>query len=187
MGEAVSRAHDIVRSDKKAVMLKQFENPANTRAHEEGTAVEIWQDCGGEVDAFVAGVGTGGTVCGVGRELKRRNDTVQIVAVEPATCAVLSGKRPGPHQIQGLGAGFVPAIVDRDAIDEILAVTDKAAMRMVVELAGAEGILAGISSGANLHAAAELARRPEMQGKTIVTMLCDSGERYLTTPLADQV
>lgn len=186
MGAAVDKADEILRKNKNAVRLKQFLNPANPRSHREGTAAEIWDDTEGNVDAFVAGVGTGGTITGVGTFLKEKRSTIAIVAVEPENCAVLSGKKPGPHYIQGIGAGFVPEILDRNVIDEIMTVSDREATKTSVALARAEGILAGISAGANLAAAKRLAERPEMVGKTIVTVICDSGERYLSTPLADE-
>ncbi|MCP4447428.1 MAG: cysteine synthase A [Myxococcales bacterium] len=186
MGAAVEKADEILRKNPKAVRLRQFLNPANPRAHREGTAVEIWEDTDGSVDAFVAGVGTGGTLTGVGRFLKEKRSSIIVVAVEPETCAVLSGKKPGPHYIQGIGAGFVPEILDTTVIDDILTVSDREATKTSLALARAEGILVGISSGANLAATARLAKRPEMSGKTIVTVLPDSGERYLWTPLADE-
>jgi cysteine synthase A len=178
MSGAVTRAQEIVGSTPGAMMPSQFDNPANPEAHERGTAVEILEQSGGPVDAFVAGVGTGGTITGVGRALKARfGRGVLVVAVEPRESAVLSGKPPGMHGIQGLGAGFVPKILDRSVIDEVVAVSDVAAERMVRRLSREEGLLVGPSSGANVHAAAEVAKRlPE--GK-VITILCDSGERYL--------
>lgn len=177
MAGAVRRANEIVRSTSGAWMSRQFDNPANADAHATGTALEILDQTNGEVAAFVAGVGTGGTLSGCGRVLRERlGKAVRIVAVEPAKSAVLSGKPPGPHGIQGLGAGFVPGILDRSLIDEIVTVTDPAAERMARRLAREEGLLVGPSAGANVHAAAEVARR--VKG-TVVTILCDTGERYL--------
>ena len=186
MGAAVEKADEILKKNPKAVRLRQFQNPANPRAHRETTAEEIWADTEGNVDAFVAGVGTGGTLTGVGRFLKDKRSSIVVAAVEPENCAVISGKKPGPHYIQGIGAGFVPEILDREIIDEILLVSDREATKTALALTRSEGILVGISSGANLAAAVKLAKRSDMAGKTIVTILCDSGERYLSTPLADE-
>jgi cysteine synthase A len=177
MGGAVRRALELLDETPGAFMPSQFENPANPESHELGTAVEILEQTRGEVAAFVAGVGTGGTLTGVGRVLKRElAGKVKIVAVEPASSAVLSGKAPGMHGIQGLGAGFVPTILDRGVIDEVMTVTDVGAERMARRLAREEGLLVGPSSGANVHAAVEVART---LGGNVVTILCDSGERYL--------
>ena len=159
-------------------MPSQFENEANPRAHYETTAQEIWRATEGALDAFVAGVGTGGTLTGVGRFLRERRPSIKLVAVEPRASAVLSGGRPGLHGIQGLGAGFVPAVLDRSLIDEVITVTDLAADRMTRRLAREEGMLLGPSSGANVHAAVEVAKRLE-PGARVVTILCDGGERYL--------
>ncbi len=186
MRGAVEKADEILRKNPKAVRLRQFENPANPLAHEQTTAREIWEDTEGNVDAFVAGVGTGGTLTGVGRFLKKQRASIWVAAVEPENCAVISGKRPGPHYIQGIGAGFVPQVLERDAFDETLLVSDREATQTALALTRSEGILVGISSGANLAAAIRVAKRPDMAGKTIVTLLCDSGERYLSTPLADE-
>jgi cysteine synthase A len=180
---AVDRARVIIRDRGNALMLQQFENPANPAAHEASTGPEIWSDTDGVVDAFVSGVGTGGTITGVSRYLRRHNPALRVVAVEPDRCAVLSGKPPGPHPIEGIGAGFVPRNLDRGLIDEVRIVRADQAFEMARRLAREEGILAGISSGANVHAAVELARRPEMAGCTIVTVICSCGERYLSTPL----
>ncbi len=166
-----------------AFMPQQFENPANPRIHEETTAEEIWRDTAGQVDIFVAGVGTGGTITGVGRVLKRRKPGVRIIAVEPASSPVLSGGEPGPHKIQGIGAGFVPAVLDCSVIDEVITVAEEEAVEASRMLARTEGILAGISSGAALAAALRVARRPEANGKTVVVILPDTGERYLSTGL----
>lgn len=186
MGDAVERAREITRSTPGAVSLEQFKNPANREIHQLTTALEVLEDTGEEVDAFVAGVGTGGTVTGVGRVLRERRPQARIVAVEPAESAVLSGERPGPHYIQGIGAGFVPEILDREVVDEIFKVRESAAIDHVRRLARDEGILAGLSSGAAVAAALELAHRSEMAGKQIVVILPDTGERYLST-LVDEL
>jgi cysteine synthase len=186
MRDAVMRAEEIARETPGAVTLQQFKNPANPEMHERTTAVEIWEDTGGEIDAFVAGVGTGGTITGVGRYLKARRPEIQVIAVEPSTSAVLSGQPAGQHLIQGIGAGFVPDILERDAIDEVVTVSERAAYDCARRLAREEGILAGVSSGAAVWAALRVARRPNMTGKTLVVILPDTGERYLSTPLADE-
>lgn len=180
---AVDRARAIAREREGAVILQQFENPANPRAHELTTGPEIWDDSEGSVDIFVAGVGTGGTVTGVGRHLKKMNSEVKVIAVEPETSAVLSGKPPGPHPIEGIGAGFIPRNLDVELLDEVMMMRADIAFTTARRLALEEGILAGISSGANVAAALELAARPENKGKTIVTVVCSCGERYLSTPL----
>jgi len=166
-----------------AFMPQQFKNPANPAVHEETTAEEIWRDTEGKVDIFVAGIGTGGTITGVARVLKARKPEIHIVGVEPAASPVLSGGSPGPHRIQGIGAGFVPEVLERDLIDEVVTVTDEEAAEMARRLAREEGILAGISSGAAVAAALRIARRSEAQGKTLVVILPDTGERYLSTGL----
>lgn len=178
MAGAVERAERILEETDGAFMPSQFENAANPSAHSETTAEEIWRATDGQVDAFVAGVGTGGTLSGVGRVLKARRPDVRIIAVEPRGSAVLSGGRPGLHGIQGLGAGFVPRVLARDLVDEVLTVTDLAADRMTRRLAREEGLLLGPSSGANVHAALEVAKRMR-PGQRVVTILCDGGERYL--------
>lgn len=160
---------------------QQFENPSNVRAHAEGTGVEIWNDTDGKVDMFVAGVGTGGTITGVAKALKARKPDVEIVAVEPSDSAVLSGGKPGPHKIQGIGAGFVPKIYDASLVDEVVSVSAEDAGKAARELARREGILAGISAGAAVHAALEKSRLPENKGKTIVVLIPDTGTRYLST------
>ena len=160
----------------------QFSNPANPEIHRLTTGPEIWDALDGRVDVFVAGVGTGGTITGAGEMLKSRNSRCRVVAVEPSASAVLSGGRPGPHKIQGIGAGFVPSVLNRDVLDEIIAVEDEDAIETARELAHREGILAGISGGAAVWAAIEVARRPESRGLRIVTILPDSGERYVSTP-----
>jgi cysteine synthase len=187
MRDAVDRAKEIVRNTPGAVMLEQFGNPANPEMHARTTAVEILEDTAGQVDAFVAGVGTGGTISGVGRVLKDRCPGVKIVAVEPADSAVLSGKPPGPHFIQGIGAGFIPDNLDQSVIDEVVAVTERAAIENTRRLAQEEGILAGISSGAAVSAALRVARRVEMKGKNIVVILPDTGERYISTALTEDL
>jgi cysteine synthase A len=183
MDGAIEKARQIVEQSEDAFMPLQFANPANPEAHRRTTAEEIWQDTDGEVDVFIAGVGTGGTITGVGEVLKSRKPAIHVVAVEPAGSPVLSGGQPGPHMIQGIGAGFVPEVLNRDVIDEIVQVANEDAFDTARELARREGILAGISSGANIWAALSLARRPDMDGKTIVAIVCDTGERYLSTSL----
>jgi cysteine synthase A len=181
MNEAVALAEQI-RDQRKAFMPMQFSNPANAEAHRRTTAEEIWRDTEGQVGAFVAGVGTGGTITGVGRMLKERAPDALVVAVEPASSPVLSGGAPGPHKIQGIGAGFVPAVLDRSVIDEILPVGDEDALETARLATLEEGILAGISAGANIHAALQVAARPELEGKRVITIVCDSGERYMSLP-----
>jgi cysteine synthase A len=181
MTEAVGMAREIC-EQRKGFMPQQFSNPANPEIHQRTTAEEIWSDTDGEVGAFVAGVGTGGTITGVGRMLRERNPEALVVAVEPETSPVLSGGAPGPHKIQGIGAGFVPEVLDREVIDEVVPVSDEDALEMARLAAQREGILAGISAGANLKAALEVAARPEMEGKRVVTIVCDSGERYMSLP-----
>ncbi|MCB9525752.1 MAG: cysteine synthase A [Myxococcales bacterium] len=183
MGGAVRRAQALAATLTDALILQQFENPANPAAHERTTAQEIWADTAGQVDVFVAGVGTGGSVSGIGRALKAHNPALKVVAVEPTSSAVLSGKRPGAHQIQGIGAGFVPPNLDREVVDEILQITDEEAYDHARKLARLEGIPAGISSGATAAAALTLAQRPELAGKTIVFIVASCAERYLSTPL----
>jgi cysteine synthase len=183
MREAVRRAEEIVASTPGAVMLQQFRNPANPEVHRRTTAEEIWSDMNGEVDALVAGVGTGGTITGVGEVLKARRPGCRVIAVEPAGAAVLSGRAAGSHHLPGLGAGFVPEILNRAIIDEVVPVTEEQAVRAQLRLARREGIAAGMSSGAALHAAATVARRPDMAGKRIVVILPDGGERYANNPV----
>jgi cysteine synthase A len=187
MSSAVDKANEIADKTPGAIKLDQFRNPANPNTHRTTTAVELLEDTGGEIDAFVAGVGTGGTITGVGRVLKEKLADVTIVAVEPSDSAVLSGKPPGPHYIQGIGAGFVPDNLDREVIDEIITVTERAAIEYARKLARDEGIFGGISSGAALSAAVRLGKRAEFQGKTIVTVVCDTGERYMTTSLVEEL
>jgi cysteine synthase len=182
MTEAVELAEEI-RKQRKGFMPQQFSNPANPEAHRRTTAEEIWRDTGGvNIGAFVAGVGTGGTITGVGQVLRERSPDTLIVAVEPATSPVLSGGVPGPHKIQGIGAGFVPAVLDRSVIDEVISVDDEDALETARLVAQREGVLAGISAGANVKAALEVAARPQMEGKRVVTIVCDSGERYVSLP-----
>ena len=181
MAGAVKRADEIIAATPGAVLAGQFDNPANPAAHEASTGPEIWADTDGRVDIFVAGIGTGGTITGVGRYLKAQNPAVRVVGVEPATSAVLSGGAPGRHDLQGLGAGFVPKVLDTAVCDEIIPVADAEAYAAGRRLGREEGVLAGISSGAAVHAALLLARRPENKGKTIVTLLPDTGDRYLST------
>jgi len=181
MNEAVALAEEI-RDQRKGFMPMQFSNPANAAVHRRTTAEEIWRDTDGEVGAFVAGVGTGGTITGVGQMLKERASEALVVAVEPASSPVLSGGKPGPHKIQGIGAGFVPELLDRSVVDEVLSVGDEDALEMARRVAKEEGVLAGISAGANISAALEVAARPEMAGKRVVTIVCDSGERYMSLP-----
>ena len=183
MRGAVARALELAAEGDDAYVPQQFENPANPEVHRLTTAEEIWADTGGEVDAFVAGVGTGGTLTGVGEVLKERRPGVLVVAVEPADSPVLSGGAPGPHKIQGIGAGFVPKVLDTKVYDEIVKVSADDAFAAARDLARREGVLVGISAGANVWAAGPVARRPELQGKVVVTVLCDTGERYLSTPL----
>jgi cysteine synthase A len=181
MNEAVDAARALASLD-DVFHAEQFSNPANPEAHRRTTGPEIWDALEGRVDAFVAGVGTGGTITGVGSVLRERNPDVRIVAVEPAASPVLSGGDPGPHKIQGIGAGFVPPVLDRTLIDEVLPVDDEDSIELARRLARQEGVLAGMSCGAALRGAIELARRPDMAGRNIVCVLPDSGERYVSTP-----
>ena len=183
MKGAIARAEELARETSKSWIAGQFSNPANPAAHVAGTGPEIWGDTDGKIDVFVAGAGTGGTVTGVGSYLKERNPDVRVVAVEPAGSPVLSGGAAGPHKIQGIGSGFVPAVLDRSAYDEIAPVRDEDAFAAARLMARCEGVLVGVSSGAALWAAIELARRPEWEGKTIVALCPDTGERYLSGPL----
>ena len=181
MGEAIELANRIV-AERGAFMPQQFSNPANPEVHRRTTAEEIWRDLDGAVDVLVTGVGTGGTITGVGQVLKQRRPGFRVVAVEPAGSPVLSGGAPGPHKIQGIGAGFVPEVLDREVIDEVITVDDESALAAAREAAQREGLLVGISAGAAFAAALEVAARPEMSGKRIVTIACDGGERYMSLP-----
>ena len=183
MGGAIAKAEQILAGTEGAVLAGQFVNPANPAAHRKTTAPEIWTQTGGAVDIFVAGVGTGGTITGVGSYLKERKPDVKITAVEPAGSAVLSGGKPGPHGLMGIGAGFVPDVLDVSLLDEIVRVTEGEAYEAARALARTEGLLAGISSGAALHAALQIAKREENAGKTVVVLLPDTGERYMSTEL----
>lgn len=183
MKGAIVRAEELRKEIQGAVILQQFDNPANPAAHIQSTAEEIWRDTDGEVDVFVAGVGTGGTISGTGKGLKAHNPAIEIIAVEPDSSAVLSGEAPGAHKIQGIGAGFIPQTYDASVVDRIIRVTDEDAMRTSRELSETEGLLVGISAGAAAYAAMQLALQPEYRGKKIVVLLPDTGERYLSTAL----
>jgi len=183
MSGAVRKAEELAKSDKRYFIPQQFKNPANPDIHRRTTALEIWRDTDGEVDILVAGVGTGGTITGIAEALKKKKPHFRAIAVEPADSAVLSGDKPGPHKIQGIGAGFIPQILNTKIIDEIIKVSDQDAFKTSRRLAREEGILAGISSGAALFAALDVAKRPQNKGKTIVAILPDSAEKYLSTDL----
>ncbi len=183
MKGAMAKAEELARQIPGSFIPAQFDNPANPQVHRDTTGPEIWRDTDGQVDIVVAGVGTGGTITGVGSYLKAAKPGLQVVAVEPEGSPVLSGGKPGPHQIQGIGAGFVPTVLDTDVYDEIIRVTNQDALRIGGDMARLEGLLVGISAGAALHAALVLAKRPENAGKTIVAILPDSGDRYLSSPM----
>jgi cysteine synthase A len=183
MKGAIAKAEDLAREIENSFIPGQFENPANAQAHYETTGPEIWEDSEGAVDIFVAGIGTGGTITGAGKYLKEKKPSVKVVAVEPATSPVLSEGKAGPHKIQGIGAGFVPKVLDTGIYDEIIAVDNDDAFATSKKLTKSEGLLTGISSGAALYAGIELAKRPENEGKTIVVLLPDSGDRYYSTAL----
>ncbi len=185
MKGAVEQAEKTAKKE-KGYVLRQFSNPANTKIHYETTGPEIWKDMEEKVDCFIAGVGTGGTISGAGRFLKEKNPGVKIVAVEPAESPVLSGGKPGPHKIQGIGAGFVPEILEREIIDSVTTVKEKDALSASRRLAAKEGILCGISSGANVYAAMKEAEKEENKGKNIATIICDTGERYISTRLFEE-
>jgi len=186
MPGAIAKAKELAASDSRYFIPQQFENPANPEVHVRTTAEEIWKDTDGEVDIFVAGVGTGGTITGVSGVIKKRKPSFKAIAVEPADSPVLSGGKPGPHKIQGIGAGFVPQVLDVNLVDEVIRVRDEDAGAMARRLAKEEGVLAGISSGAALWAAVEVAKRPESADKMIVVFICDTGERYLSTWLFEE-
>jgi cysteine synthase A len=183
MKGAIAGAEEILADTPDAYMPNQFTNPAKPEIHRKTTAEEIWKDTDGQIDIFVAGVGTGGTITGVAEAIKARKPSFTAIAIEPADSPVLSGGQPGPHKIQGIGAGFVPDVLNRAIIDEIVTVTTDQAFDTSRKLASREGLLCGISSGANVWAALEVAARPENQGKQVVTVICDTGERYLSTDL----
>ncbi|HEY3156016.1 MAG TPA: cysteine synthase A [Candidatus Eisenbacteria bacterium] len=186
MGDAIARAKQLLEETPGAIMLDQFTNPANPEVHRRTTAVEVWEDTEGAVDIFISAVGTGGTITGVGEVLKQHKPTTRIIAVEPAGAAVLSGRPAGNHLIPGIGVGFVPEVLNRSILDEIIAVSDEQAFRRTRQLARREGILAGVSSGAALHAALTVAAREDARGKLVVVLLADTGERYVTTSLFDR-
>jgi cysteine synthase A len=186
MKGAIAKARDLEEKYEHGFIPMQFDNQANVEMHKKTTAQEVWNDTDGKVDIFVAGVGTGGTITGVGEVLKEKNKEIQIVAVEPADSPVLSGGEPGKHKIQGIGAGFIPSIMNLDVLDEVFTVGNEEAMEMARTLTTREGIFSGISSGAIIHAALEIGKRPENKDKNIVAIVCDTGERYLSTPLYNQ-
>ena len=183
MTGAIALAQELVAEIPETYLLQQFDNPANPAVHERTTAEEIWRDCDGQLDAFVAGVGTGGTITGCARVLRQRNPQLKVMAVEPAASAVLSGCEPGAHRIQGIGAGFVPAVFDPELVDEIVTVDDDEAMEIGRRLAREEGLLCGVSSGAAVAAALRVGQRPELDGRRLVVVLASYGERYLSTPM----
>jgi cysteine synthase A len=183
MKGAIDKAEELNQNIENSIILQQFKNPANPEVHRETTAVEVLRDTDSELDVFIAAVGTGGTLTGTSQVLRNSIPDLHVVAVEPQDSPVLSGGKPGPHKIQGIGAGFVPDVLDTDIYNEIIQVTNEDAMHTAKMLAKNEGLLVGISAGANVYAAMQVASRPEFQGKTIVTILCDTGERYLSTPL----
>ncbi|MEX0938919.1 MAG: cysteine synthase A [Pirellulales bacterium] len=183
MKEAISRGYEMVEKESNAYMPQQFDNPANPAIHEKTTGAEIWEDSGGDIDAIVSGVGTGGTITGVARYIKAKNSAFKAIAVEPADSAVIGGGQPGPHKIQGIGAGFIPKNLDTSIVDDVVTVTNEQAFEWARRLAREEGIMAGISSGAALCAASQIASRSEYKGKRIVVIVPSLGERYLSTPL----
>lgn len=183
MRGAIERADEIVAANPKAYMLQQFQNPSNPEIHRRTTALEVWNDTDGKVDVFISGVGTGGTITGTGEVLKSKNPQVKIIAVEPEDSPVLSGGNPGPHKIQGIGAGFVPEVLKRDVIDEIVTIGNETAFKVARDVTKLEGIPCGISSGATIAAALEVGKRPEMKGKMIVVIVASTAERYISTDL----
>ena len=183
MRGAIAKVHELLEHDSSAWIPQQFENPANPAIHEKTTGPEIWEDSGGEIDAIVAGVGTGGTLTGVARYIKPRRPSFKVIAVEPKDSPVISGGKPGPHKIQGIGAGFIPKNLDTSLVDEVISVTNEEAFDWARRMSKVEGLAVGISSGANLAAAALVASRPEYRGKRIVTIAASLAERYLSTPL----
>ncbi|MFV0521088.1 MAG: cysteine synthase A [Mangrovibacterium sp.] len=187
MGGAIRKAEELAKDIKNSFIPQQFNNPANAEIHRQTTALEIWEDTDGKVDIFIAGIGTGGTITGVAEVLKSKNSDIQVIAVEPSSSPVLSGGAPGPHKIQGIGAGFVPEILNTAIYDEVLTIDNNAAFETGRILAQKEGVLAGISSGAALQAAIQVAKRPENKGKNIVVVFPDTGERYLSTSLYNNV
>jgi cysteine synthase A len=187
MAGAIEKAQQLLEQNPDTIILQQFKNPANPQAHRETTAEEIWVDTGGKVDILVSAVGTGGTLTGCGEVFKKKNPKIRVVAVEPKDSPVLSGGKPGRHKIQGIGAGFVPDVLRVDLIDEIIQISNEDALQTARQLAAREGILSGISGGANVWAAVQLSQRPENEGKTIVTFICDTGERYISTELFDNL
>ena len=186
MKDAISKAEELASEIPNSYLPQQFKNPANPEIHRNTTAEEIWKDTDGEIDIFVGGVGTGGTITGVGEVLKKKNPNIKIIAIEPKDSPVLSGGNPGPHKIQGIGAGFIPDIYNKNTVDEIITITTDEAFKAARSIARSEGVLVGISSGAVLHGAIILAKRPENKGKRIVVLLPDTGERYLTTQLFEK-
>jgi cysteine synthase A len=183
MKGAIAKANEMAKEGSNTFVPQQFENPANPAIHEKTTGPEIWEDSGHDIDVIVAGVGTGGTITGASRFLKKMNPNFKAIAVEPTDSPVISGGSPGPHKIQGIGAGFIPGNLDKSIVDEVITISNEEAFQWARRLAKEEGIMAGISSGANMCAAAKVAARPEMKGKRIVTIMCSLGERYLSTPL----
>ena len=186
MSGAISKAEELVGKYPKAFIPQQFKNPANPQIHRETTAQEIWVDTDGKVDILISGIGTGGTVTGCGEVLKQKNPEIKVIGVEPSASPVLSGGQPGPHKIQGIGAGFVPDVLNSEILDEIIQVDNDDALEIARQLARKEGIMSGISGGANVWAAMQVSQRPESAGKTIVTFICDTGERYISTEMYEE-